>query len=226
MYVDDTFVIQKAEHGITVFKAHQLYWPRHSIHPGDYKHRWFHSFYGHISFTRTRQLLCLLQSTENLPTHASDTYTWTATTTYLLSIMCLILSHVGLEQFVTNTQLLHKEADQIWGALLRCKYPTWAFYRLLTKDNCISTAIHRPDNSSWDNNYNANSTNTNQNNNSNIHMVVPYTKDLSKSFKNICGKVGIQVDFLRRKYHQKPPSGAPNDKENITKKSRVIYRYK
>ena len=27
------------------------------------------------------------------------------------------------------------------------------------------------------------------------HVVVPYTKGLSKSFKNICGKYGIQVYF-------------------------------
>ena len=26
-------------------------------------------------------------------------------------------------------------------------------------------------------------------------MVVPYTNDLGKSIKNICGKVGIQVHF-------------------------------
>ena len=34
-----------------------------------------------------------------------------------------------------------------------------------------------------------------QKNHSNIHMVVPYTKGLSKSFKKICGTIGIQVHF-------------------------------
>ena len=51
------------------------------------------------------------------------------------------------------------------------------------------------------------------NNHSNTHIVVLYTKGLSESFKNICGKIGIQVHFGQ--HHQKPPS-APKDKDNIT----------
>ena len=35
-------------------------------------------------------------------------------------------------------------------------------------------------------------------------MVVPYTKGLSKSFKNVYGKVGVQV-HLRGQHHQEPP---------------------
>ena len=44
------------------------------------------------------------------------------------------------------------------------------------------------------NNINNNSDNS-KNNHSNIHIVVPYTKKLSESLKNVCGKMGIQVHF-------------------------------
>ena len=48
-----------------------------------------------------------------------------------------------------------------------------------------------------DNNIN---TNNNQNKHSNIHMVVPYTEGLSKSVKNIYGKIGIQGHFKGGNY--------------------------
>ena len=55
-------------------------------------------------------------------------------------------------------------------------------------------------------------------------MVVPYTKGLSESAKNICGKVDIQVHF-RGGNTIKALLIMPKDSENITQKSGVIYRY-
>ena len=56
-------------------------------------------------------------------------------------------------------------------------------------------------------------------------MVVPYRKELSESCKNICGKMGIQVNFegsntVRRLLV------AQKDKDKITQKSGAIYRYR
>ena len=61
--------------------------------------------------------------------------------------------------------------------------------------------------------------------NSNIHVVVPYAKGLRKTFKNIWGKMGIQVHF-KGDYTIRSLLVTPKDKYNITQTSGVIYRYK
>ena len=95
--------------------------------------------------------------------------------------------------------------------------------------NRLQTNNHRPSvnhakhthNNQCTNNHNITLTTTNKN----IYMVVPYTKGLSKSFKNFCGKVGLQVHFQGDNTIKNLPV-APKDKDNITKKSREIDRYK
>ena len=49
--------------------------------------------------------------------------------------------------------------------------------------------------------------NTSTNNTNYIHMVVPCTKGLSKSVKNICDRVGIHINFTVGQLHQKSHSG-------------------
>ena len=56
-------------------------------------------------------------------------------------------------------------------------------------------------------------------------MVVSYIVGLSKSIKNICGKVCIEL-YLRRGITTKILLMAPKDKYNITEKGRVTYRHK
>ena len=73
------------------------------------------------------------------------------------------------------------------------------------------------------------SRNNNQNNRSNninrSSITVPYNKGLSKSFKNIGKKYGIQIHFKSGKA-LKDELVAPKDKDHITKKSGIIYRFK
>ena len=57
------------------------------------------------------------------------------------------------------------------------------------------------------------------------HMVVPYSKGIGESFKNICKKYGIQVYFKGGKTI-KNLLVSPKDKDNIKKKSNVIYWYR
>ena len=56
-------------------------------------------------------------------------------------------------------------------------------------------------------------------------MVVPYTKGLSESFKNICGKYGIQVHFIDnttiKQTLMKPP-----DQDHKDNKGGLKYTYK
>ena len=68
--------------------------------------------------------------------------------------------------------------------------------------------------------------NNNRNNkDNNIYLVAPYTKCLSKSFKNICSKHGVKVHFKGGNTIRNLLV-APKDKDTITKKSGVLYRYK
>ena len=54
---------------------------------------------------------------------------------------------------------------------------------------------------------------------------MPYSEGLSESIKNICKKYGIQVHFKSGK-SIKDELVAPKDKDHLTKKSGIIYRYK
>ena len=57
------------------------------------------------------------------------------------------------------------------------------------------------------------------------YMVVPCAKGLSESLKNVCRKHGVQVHF-KGGNTIKILLVAPKDKDPITKKSGIIYRYK
>ena len=57
------------------------------------------------------------------------------------------------------------------------------------------------------------------------HITVSYSEGLSKSVKNICKKYGIQVRFKSGKSIE-DELVAPIDKDHLTKKSGIIYRYK
>ena len=56
-------------------------------------------------------------------------------------------------------------------------------------------------------------------------MVLPYVRGLSKSIKNVCNKHGVQV-YYKGGNTIKSLLMAPRDKDHITKKSGIIYRFK
>ena len=65
----------------------------------------------------------------------------------------------------------------------------------------------------------------NTNNNKKPYIVVPYMKGLSESCKNICRRRGIEMHF-KGANTTRQLLVHPKDKDNILKKSGVIYRYK
>ena len=70
-----------------------------------------------------------------------------------------------------------------------------------------------------------NQTGQKTNTNKNICMVVPNQQGLSERVKNTCQKYGIQVHF-KGGQTIKDLFMAPKDKDTITNKSGVMYRYK
>ena len=114
----------------------------------------------------------------------------------------------------SDPQLLQKEEDCLCQALKKCKYPTWAINRAKVKSQNPTR-----------NRNNNNQTGQNICNNKTLHMVVPYQQGLSERIKNTCKKYGVQVHF-KGGQTIKGLLMAPKDKDPITNKSGVIYRYK
>ena len=112
----------------------------------------------------------------------------------------------------SNQEQEKEELKYVERALTACKYPSWAIQRMMLKKN------------NQKQNRNNNRTNR-SNNNSRTSITVPYNKGLSESFKNIGKKFGIQVHFKSGRTI-KEELVAPKDKDHITKKSGVIYRFK
>ena len=86
---------------------------------------------------------------------------------------------------VCSSPLLLKEEGHLSEGLPHCKYPIWTLNRLRIKNN----TQNKPSND------------TNNKNKPELpkktktYMVVPYTKGLNESVKNICNKHGMQVHF-------------------------------
>ena len=57
------------------------------------------------------------------------------------------------------------------------------------------------------------------------YITVPYNEGLSETFKNICKRYGKEVHFKSVKTIKDELVG-PKDKDHITKKGSVIYRYR
>ena len=113
----------------------------------------------------------------------------------------------------STPQLLQEEEGHIFRALTRCKYPTWAIKRERMRSQ----------------NPNSNRRKTKQtgqkNNKTNLYMVVPYHQGLSERLKRTCNQFGVQV-FFKGGQTIRSLLMAPKDKDPITNKSGVIYRYK
>ena len=111
----------------------------------------------------------------------------------------------------SNTQLLHKEEQNVKNALKNCKYPTWALNRIQWK-------INNPGRKQTPTNRISNNTQKKS------YIVVPYYSGLSESIKNIGKKFGVQV-YCKGGTTIKNLLMAPKDRDPIQKQSGVIYRY-
>ena len=109
----------------------------------------------------------------------------------------------------SNKKLLEEEHTYIQKALTACKYPNWAIKRMKLKQDAPKTRK---------NNKNIHTKNKS-------HISVPYEEGLSETIKNIGKKYGIEVHFKSGKT-LKDEQVAPKDKDHITNKSGIIYRFK
>ena len=120
------------------------------------------------------------------------------------------------KEVCSTKQQLEEEQQHIQQALSLCQYPRWALNRV-EKKTMVLTQSRNKGKKLKDNNTKSNTRRT--------YITVPYSKGLSESFKNTCKKYGIQVYFRGGKTI-KNLLVAPKDRDHITQKSGIIYRYK
>ena len=117
----------------------------------------------------------------------------------------------------SNNQLLKEEEDHLQEVLTRNKYPLWALNRVKIKNK--TTQVQQKQRTQP----NANTRGTIGNQKS--YMVLPYVKGLSESIKNVGKKHGIQT-YFKGGNTIKSLLMTPKEKDHITKKSGIIYRFK
>ena len=116
----------------------------------------------------------------------------------------------------SNKQLLEEEEEHLKNVLTENKYPMWALNRVKIKNKASNIQVQRrPKNT------NANTTTGSKRS----YMVLPYVKGLSESMKNVGKKHGIQT-YFKGGNTIKSLLMTPKDKDHITKKSGIIYRFK
>ena len=109
----------------------------------------------------------------------------------------------------STPQLLTEELNHLERALAKCKYPRWAFQKVLKDQEDKKKKKERKKLITQ----------------KRCHIVVPYTKGLCESYKSICNKYGVQA-YFRGGNTLKNLLMFPKDKEEMRKKSNIIYWYR
>ena len=117
---------------------------------------------------------------------------------------------------LSNPGQLQKEEKHLYQSLGKCKYPDWAINRVKLMSQSLAPRRKQG------NSYNPEPSNIRA---PKPYIVVPYHQGLSKSYKRICKKYGIEV-HLKGDHTIRDLVMAPKNKDPLFKKSGVIYRYK
>ena len=109
----------------------------------------------------------------------------------------------------SSSQLLKEELKHVEEVLTQCKYPRWAFQKILREQENKKKKKRKERNITTQ---------------KRCHIVVPYTKGLCESYKSICSKYGVQAYFKGNKL--KNLLMLPKDKDEMKKQSNIIYCYR
>ena len=215
-FVDDIFVINKAEHSQALLQHINNQDP-------------------HIQFTVEPTQQGLLPFLDTLVTiEPNDTF---STTVYMKPthtdqyLHWDINHHMTAKQSVFNTlahtakvvsssqDKLDQELQHIKTALQACQFPNWALnqwhHRFFNKNNPAKNNSQNNNNSNQDNNPNKRD----------ITLVVHFIPGTSEKLKKLCKAKGIQVQF-KGTNTLRTMLGNPKDKDPKSNNSVVIYHYK
>ena len=153
----------------------------------------------------------LLTSVYRKPTHTDSYLQWDIH--HHLSTKYTVINTLRhkAKTVCSNHHLLKEEEDHLNRALSNCRYPAWALNR--ARLNTMNS------------NKNKNRKTYSTTNNKKPYIVMPYMKGLSESCKNICRRHDIEMHFKGANTIRQLLVH-PKDKDDILKKSGVIYRYK
>ena len=147
------------------------------------------------------------------PTHTDLYLHWDTQYTLPSKYSVIGTLHHRAKTICSNPQLL-KQEDHLHRALTKCNYPAWALNRIKikSKNPTQKKSSHSKSNTGIDKIQKP-------------HIVVPYHRGLSESFKKVCSSHGLQV-YFKGGTTIKNLLMAPKDQDPIQKRSGVIYRYK
>ena len=151
------------------------------------------------------------------PTHTDLYLQWDSHHSIAAKYSVINTLHHRAKAVSSNNQLLKEEEDHLQEVLTRNKYPLWALNRVKIKNK--TTQVQQQQRTQP----NANTRGTIGNQKS--YMVLPYVKGLSETIKNVGKKHGIQT-YFKGGNTIKSLLMTPKDKDHITKKSGIIYRFK
>ena len=173
-FVNDTFVIHKAEH-TQQFLSHL-----NSLDPNIQFTTEFPDQQGFLPFLDTLTSQgpdgTLITTVYRKPTHADQYLHWDShhSLTNKYSVYNT-LSHSGWYVCFIQ-QLLKQENKHIWTALCRCNYPDWVFHRFHSKLDLQLSQTQQHNNTN---------PHRNTNKNHSIFLVIQYSQDLSENFRNM-----------------------------------------
>ena len=136
------------------------------------------------------------------PSHTDQYLHWESHHTITAKYSVVSTWHHRTRAVCSNPKLLQREQEHLQEAISKWNCPIWALNRMKIK-------IQNPNHSHQQH-----------------HIVIPYTKGLSKSLKNVCNKHRTQV-YFRGGIPSKASWLFPEAKTlSPKKKSGVVYRFK
>ena len=205
--MDDTFVINKAEHSQDLLQHINNQDPhiQFTVEPTQQ---------GSLPFLDTLVTIqpdnTFSTSVYRKPTHTDQYLHWDSNH-HITAKHSVFNTLAHMAKTVSSTQdLLDEELSHIKTALHHCQFPAWALNQWERKFN-------HPNQASTTNNTNTN--NNPANNNYKTTIVVPYSSNTADKFKKLCKRRGIRVHF---KGNNTLRTALGNPKANQTG---VIYQY-
>ena len=211
-FVDDTFVINKAEHSQDLLQHinNQDPYIQFTVEPTQQ---------GSLPFLDTHVTIepdnTFSTTVYRKPTHTDQYLHWDSN------------HHITAKQSVFNTlahwakiisstkDKMDRELQHIKTAQQHCQFPSWALNQWehkFTHPNQHNTTTTNNNNSSADNNKN------------NVTIVVPYMPNTGEKFKKSCKKKGIQVHF-KGTNTLRTALGNPKHKDPKNNQTGIIYHY-
>ena len=208
-FVDDTFVINQAEHSLALLQHINSQDPtiQFTVEPTQQ---------GSLPFLDTlvtiEQDNTFSTSVYRKPTH-TDKYLHWDSNHHITAKQSVFNTLAHRAKVFSSTQAkLDKELQHIKSALQQCQFPNWA----------LNQWHHKFINPNDPNNSSNNHQQDNNSNKRNITLVVPYMPGTGKKFKKLCKNKGIQVQF-KGTNTLRTSLGNPKDKDPSKGQTGIIY---